>query len=46
MTTPDQVVAGSEHERREEVRSRLLGTWELVSYTATATSSAAPTVPS
>jgi hypothetical protein len=37
MTTADQAVAGREREAREEVRTKLLGAWELVSYTATST---------
>ncbi|MFS4096834.1 lipocalin-like domain-containing protein [Streptomyces sp. AF1A] len=34
MTTPHQAAAAHEQEAREEVRRRLLGAWELVSYTA------------
>ncbi|MFE0450403.1 lipocalin-like domain-containing protein [Streptomyces sp. NPDC058914] len=37
MTTTDGAVAAMEREAREEVRRRLLGAWELVSYTATST---------
>ncbi|WP_351235265.1 lipocalin-like domain-containing protein [Streptomyces sp. NPDC002133] len=35
MTTYDHAAAISEHEVCEEVRRKLLGAWELVSYTAT-----------
>ncbi|MFG2359001.1 lipocalin-like domain-containing protein [Streptomyces sp. NPDC048521] len=37
MTTADRAVAGRVREAREEVRRKLLGAWELVSYTATST---------
>jgi hypothetical protein len=35
MTTTDHTAARHEREAREEIRRRLLGAWQLVSYTAT-----------
>jgi hypothetical protein len=35
MTTTDQAAASSDDAAREDVRKKLLGAWELVSYTAT-----------
>jgi hypothetical protein len=37
LTTTDHAAARNEREAREEVRRKLLGAWELVSYTATST---------
>ncbi|MCX5097092.1 lipocalin-like domain-containing protein [Streptomyces sp. NBC_00365] len=37
MTTTDHTAARHEREAREEIRRRLLGAWQLVSYTATST---------
>ncbi|MFJ8510929.1 lipocalin-like domain-containing protein [Streptomyces avermitilis] len=37
MTITDHAAVGNEREAREEVRRKLLGAWELVSYTATST---------
>ncbi|GAA5021202.1 lipocalin-like domain-containing protein [Streptomyces siamensis] len=37
MTVDDQAAAESEREARDEVRGKLLGTWQLVSYTARST---------
>lgn len=37
MTTTDRQAAGTDRAAREEVRGKLLGAWELVSYTATST---------
>ncbi|MEU7305509.1 lipocalin-like domain-containing protein [Streptomyces sp. NPDC007189] len=37
MTATDQATARIEREAREEVREKLLGAWQLVSYTATGT---------